>query len=121
MRRRERVVELLGELDLAHERVRGEGADPVATVAAPRCLGRERLVLAEHLDEPPDVARQRPGREHVDAACVAPAEHLDDQVVREAGQRAARVRHVHRMDLVLVVEDRVHHVDRELELVDAAA
>ena len=52
---------------------------------------------------------------------VAAAEHLDDEVVGEAGQRAARVRHVDRVRLVLVVEDRVHHVDRELELVDAAA
>jgi hypothetical protein len=41
--------------------------------------------------------------------------------VGEAWERASRVRHVHRMGLVLVVEDRVHDVDRELELVDAAA
>src|SRR6188472_4021376 len=59
VRRRERVVELLGELDLAHERVRGEGSNPIEAVAAPRCRGGEGLVLAEHLDETPDVAGQR--------------------------------------------------------------
>ena len=48
------------------------------------------------------------------------AEHLDDEVVGEARKRTARVRQVDRVDLVLVVEDRVHDVDRELELVDAA-
>ena len=37
------------------------------------------------------------------------------------GSAPPRVRHVDRVHLVLVVEDRVHHVDRELELVDAAA
>ena len=87
----------------------------------PRRLGGERLVLAEHLDEAAHVAGQRLRGEHLDPVARAAAEHLDDEVVGEAGKRAAGVRHVDRMDLVLVVEDRVHHVDRELELVDAAA
>ena len=94
---------------------------PSSPRAVPRRLGGERLVLAEHLDEAPHVARQRLCGQNLDPVAGAASEHLDDEVVREAGKRAAGVGHVHRMDLVLVVEDRVHHVDRELELVDAAA
>ncbi len=60
-------------------------------------------------------------RERLDARPVAAALDLDDEVVRKAGEGAAGVRDVHRVHLVLVVEDRVHHVDGELELVDAAA
>ena len=93
----------------------------VARDPAPGRLGCERLVLAEHLHEAADVTRKRPRGKHVDAGAVTAAEHLDDEVVGEARERAARVRQVDGVDLVLVVEDRVHHVDRELELVDAAA
>ena len=46
--------------------------------------------------------------------------HLHDEIVRESGQRSTAVRQVDGMDLVLVVEDGVHDVDRELELVDPA-
>src|SRR5581483_12037558 len=48
----ERAVEAFGQLDVQHQRVRAERSYGVLARAAPRRLRRERLVLAEHLDEP---------------------------------------------------------------------
>src|SRR5689334_13053988 len=117
----ERGVEPVGQIDVEDEWVCAERTYRVLTATAPGGLGRERLVLPEHLDETAHVPRQRAARENLDAGSRAATFDLDDQVVREPGQHAVRVRHVDRMDLVLVVEDRIHDVDRQLELVDAAS
>ena len=66
------------------------------------------------------MGRQAGHPQRRDPARVAAAERLDDERVGEAGDRAL-VGHVDRQRLAAVVVDGVHAVDRELELVDAAA
>ena len=88
VRGRERVVDALGDLDLADERVGAERPDAVGARPRPGRLRGEGLVLAEHLHEAADVPRKRLRGKDVDAAPVTAAEHLDDEVLGEA--RAAR-------------------------------
>ena len=54
--RRELVVDALGAVEGAHERVARQRPDPVARTRPGR-VGGEQLVLGEHLDEPHDAAR----------------------------------------------------------------
>ena len=113
------VVDALGHVELPDEG-RAQRPDAVVARSGPGGLRGERLVLAEHLHEATDVARQRLCRRDLDAVARAAPEHLDDESSGKPGS-APPAFGMFTDDLVLVVEDRVHHVDRELELVDAAA
>ena len=64
--------------------------------------------------------RQRLLRLGMDAGRVHPAPHLDHHVLVEPRQGAAGVRQVHRQPFAGVVVVGVHHVERQLQLVDAA-
>src|SRR3990172_9844537 len=64
----ERVVDPLGHVRVDHERVGAERPQGIASAAAPRGLGGESLVFAEHLDESTHMPRQGGCRQHVDAA-----------------------------------------------------
>ena len=116
------VVHGLRPIDRLDEGVRGERPDRVGPRALPGRLRREHLVLGEHLDEP--------DARGVAAASAAAArssrlEHLPVISTTTSsgnpGSAPPRFGHVHREDVAGVVEHRVHRVDRELELVDAAA
>ena len=124
MRVGELVVDALGAIEVDHQGVGGQCVDGIATRALPGRVGRERLVLAQLVHEAAHVLGERRGhRQRLDPAvrAAAAAEQLDDQRLVEARQHPAGVRDVDREHLVLLVEDGVHRVDRELELMDAAA
>jgi hypothetical protein len=55
----------------------------------------------------------------VEAVAIDATDGLDHQIVGQARDRAG-VRHVDRPRLAAVVVHRVHHVERQLQLVDAA-
>ena len=122
VRCRERVVELLGELDLAHERVRGRARGCRRDGSPFHAVSAASAWYSPSISTSPRTWRGS-GRDGITS--MPPAwQRPSTSTTRSSGkpgQRAARVRHVDRVHLVLVVEDRVHHVDRELELVDAAA
>ena len=114
------VVDALGHVELPDEGVRAQRRMPSSRVPA-QAVSAASAWYSPSISTRPRTWRGKGCGQDLDAVARAAPEHLDDEVVRKARKRAAGVRHVHRMDLVLVVEDRVHHVDRELELVDAAA
>ena len=107
-------------VDRLNEGIRGERPDRIRPRSRPGSRRGEQLVLGEHLDEPSKMPRQLSLRKRLDPGCRAAARHLDHEVVGESRQRAA-VRDVHGQNVARVVEDGVHRVDRELELVDPAA
>ena len=107
-------------VDRLDQWVRSERPHGIGPRSRPRGLRCEHLVLGQHLDEAAEMTWQLALRKRLDPGGRAAARHLYHEVVGEARQRAA-VRDVHGQHVARVVEDGVHRVDRELELVDAAA
>ena len=115
------VVQPLGEVDRHHQRVRRQRPHRVAcacraTPPRPPAPGTRRA-------SPPARARAGAAAPARSGSMPAPCSGRAPRPPGRRGTPAARrrVRDVDRPHLVLVVEDRVHHVDRQLQLVDAAA
>ena len=94
---------------------------PSSTVPFPRRLAGDRWYSASCWVMPRTVCGSGCCGSDVEPGCVHRAPHLHHDVLVEAGERAAGVRQVHRQPVTGVVVVGMHHVEGQLELVDAAA
>ncbi|MBN9346173.1 MAG: DUF1800 family protein [Devosia sp.] len=78
------------------------------------------LVFTQHLNQSDDMPRQAAIGDAVDAMPVEASSHFDHEIVGEIGQGAV-IGAIDRQHVTAIVEDGIHGVDGELELVDAAA
>ncbi len=61
------VIDSRGGMQREDEWMAGERANSIGARAAPRRLGRQRLIFAKHLDQPDHMARQMAHRQRLDA------------------------------------------------------